>query len=406
LDYLFRRLDGFQYFAEKDKLLKEEISKLSDIELQSSDESLKIILKAQNNVQLILFVNDYRSDNGEIQVNIRDDPRFGAYLSRDEDRKPVFKKARQILIHLPFSGSKELFDVRPLTRSFGGYPRAEIKNNEVLFTVEFFSDVDKAEDVEKKISKQIEFIKTYAGWLNDNINSFNSSIDSIIDSELIARRRKLSQDETILGKLGISNKAIPPIGFVKPEKKLDLKILDNKVEKIDPSLEMQTYDEIIRIINGLGINLERSCERLRSLGEPLRDSILGALNTFYKGMASAEAFNKEGKTDILLKYQDHNIFIAECKIWSTEDVFISGITQLLSYLTWRDTKTSYIIFSKNMDVRNVINKSKKLSERNSNFVSKVKDISDSCITYRFKIDLKTKSECYLTLHVFDLGLEP
>jgi hypothetical protein len=97
-----------------------------------------------------------------------------------------------------------------------------------------------------------------------------------------------------------------------------LKILENKDKQIDPSLEMETYNEIIGIINSFGISLERSCQRLRDLGEePLRDAILSSLNAFYKGMATGEAFNKEGKTDILLKHRDRNIFIAECKIWSS-----------------------------------------------------------------------------------------
>jgi len=404
MDYRFRRVDGFQYFARKTRLLKEEISTLSKDELQSSDESLRIILKAENTIPLIKFGNDYRSDNGEVEVDILNDRRFFAHLFKDEDRRPVYKKARQILVHLPFSGNQELFNVKPSTYSSGGYPLAEIDNSELLFTVEFFSDIDKSEDVEKEISRRIEFIKSYAGWLNNDITSFNSSIDSLIDSGLAERRKKLLQDEEILGKLGVSTKVIPSVGFIKPEKKIELKILDKKIEQIDPSLEIETYYEIIGIINSLGINLERSCQRLRSLGEePLRDSILGALNSFYKGMVSAEAFNKEGKTDILLKYQDHNIFIAECKIWSTETIFTNGITQLLSYLTWRDTKTSYIIFSKNIDVTKVIEKAKNLVESNSNFLSRVKDVSNSCIVYRFKLSLETKNECFLTLHVFDLG---
>ena len=69
-----------------------------------------------------------------------------------------------------------------------------------------------------------------------------------------------------------------------------------------------------------------------------------------KRMVSSEAFNKEGKTDLVIQHKDHNIFIAECKIWDGEENFNKGITQLNGYLTWRDTKTSYIIFSRNKDI--------------------------------------------------------
>jgi len=76
---------------------------------------------------------------------------------------------------------------------------------------------------------------------------------------------------------------------------------------------------------------------------------------------------------------------------------------LLNYLTWRDTKTSYIIFSKNVDVKRVINRSKELVQAHPNFMAMEKTMSDSCITYRFKQNGETSKECFMTLHVFDLG---
>jgi len=404
MEYLFRSKDGFQYFEEKAKALKEEIDTLSKTELESSNDSLKIILKAKHTIRLIEFAEPYRVDKGEVQINISNDRRFAAYLFRDENKGPIYKKGRRIEVHLPFSCDEELFKIHPSTFTTV-LPKAEISDDELIFTVDFFSDVDTPEQIEKKINRETELIKTYAGWLNNNINSFNSSIDSIIDNGLSARRKKLSLDDAILGQLGVKKETAPLRGFVKPEKKLDLKILkEDKEKEIEPSLEIETYNEIIQLVNSLGINLERSSERLRELDEEsLRDTILMALNSVYRGMASAEAFNKEGKTDILIKYQDKNIFIAECKIWRGDAYFTEGIAQLLSYLTWRDSKTSYIIFSKNQDVKIVIKKSKTLLEANTNYIAKSKEISDSCVTYRFKQNAETTSECLITLHVFDLG---
>lgn len=261
------------------------------------------------------------------------------------------------------------------------------------------------EQVNNIINREIELIKRYANWLNNDIASFNNSLDSIIDNGLLNRRQKLSRDEAFLGQLSVQKQALTTIGFLKPEKKLDLKILKEDIEReIEPFLEMETYNEIIQFVNSLGINLERSSQRIRELDEEsLRDTILMALNSVYRGMASAEAFNKEGKTDILLKYQDRNLFISECKSWRGDAYFTEGIAQLLSYLTWRDSKTSYVIFSKNQDVKSVIEKSRSLMEANPNFIAKNKEISDSCVTYRFKQNAKTNNECLLTLHVFDLG---
>jgi hypothetical protein len=70
------------------------------------------------------------------------------------------------------------------------------------------------------------------------------------------------------------------------------------------------------------------------------------LNGVFKGQATGETFNFQGKTDILIRVDEKNVFIAECKFWKGEKVFIGTIDQLLSYLSWRDTKAAVIVFRK------------------------------------------------------------
>ncbi|MCR4369346.1 MAG: hypothetical protein NUV67_05570, partial [archaeon] len=58
-------------------------------------------------------------------------------------------------------------------------------------------------------------------------------------------------------------------------------------KNIEPQLEIETYVEIIKQINSLGMNLERSSKSIRGLGEePLRDIFLAALNSVYGGVAT------------------------------------------------------------------------------------------------------------------------
>lgn len=404
MHYLFRSKNGHQFFKEKKDEITAEIDTFSKTELDSSNDSLKIILKAKHILRPIEFAEPYRVDKGEVQIDISNDRRFGAYLFRDDNEGSVYKKGRRIEVHLPFSCDGELFEVHPSTYTTV-FPKAEISGTELLFTCDFFSDIDTPEQVNKRINEEIELIKKYSNWLNSTISSFNASIDSIIDNGLLMRREKLSRDEAFLEKISVKKQVPIAKGFLKPVKKIDLKILREDIEKeIEPALETETYNEIIQLINSLGINLERSSQRLRELDEePLRDTILMALNSVYRGMASAEAFNKEGKTDILIKYQDKNLFISECKIWRGDEYFLQGISQLLSYLTWRDTKTSYIIFSKNVDVKRVIDRSKELVQSHPNFMATEKIVSDSCSTYKFKQNIETSKECFMTLHVFSLG---
>lgn len=79
--------------------------------------------------------------------------------------------------------------------------------------------------------------------------------------------------------------------------------------------------------------------------------MLTFLEMNFEGSATGETFNKDGKSDILLRNDGDNIFIAECGMWggpqtlSGADEVGGKISQLLErYLTWRDTKTAVILF--------------------------------------------------------------
>ncbi len=88
--------------------------------------------------------------------------------------------------------------------------------------------------------------------------------------------------------------------------------------------------------------------------ETLRDLLLMVLSPHFQSV-SGETFNKTGKTDILIRHEGKNLFVAECAIWKGSNQFLGKIDQLLSYLTWRDSKTALICFVRNKDVANVLN---------------------------------------------------
>jgi hypothetical protein len=54
----------------------------------------------------------------------------------------------------------------------------------------------------------------------------------------------------------------------------------------------------------------------------------------------------QGKTDILIRIDGKNIFIAECKFWTGPKGFTETIDQLLGYLSWRDTKAAIVMFNR------------------------------------------------------------
>jgi hypothetical protein len=116
----------------------------------------------------------------------------------------------------------------------------------------------------------------------------------------------------------------------------------------EPALEEAEYQYIIKIMEDMSVMMERSPSAFERLEEEhLRDFYLVVLNGHYEGRATGETFNAAGKTDILIRENNRNIFIAECKYWHGEKSLIEAIDQLLGYLTWRDTKACLVIFNRN-----------------------------------------------------------
>jgi hypothetical protein len=120
-------------------------------------------------------------------------------------------------------------------------------------------------------------------------------------------------------------------------------------------------NSLIELITSFGRALERlpaTADKLVGESEEtIRDVLLFLLNANYRGLATGETFLGKGKTDILLRWQDRDAFVAECKIWHGEKRFVDAIDQLLGYTVWRDTRIALILFVRDRaDVSGVIDK--------------------------------------------------
>jgi len=101
--------------------------------------------------------------------------------------------------------------------------------------------------------------------------------------------------------------------------------------------------------------MERSPRTFSRLHEEeIRDFFLIILNSHYEGQATGETFS--GKTDILIRSEGRNVFIAECKIWKGSKSLTSAIDQILEYSNWRDTKTAVLLFNKSGKLSRILEK--------------------------------------------------
>jgi hypothetical protein len=119
------------------------------------------------------------------------------------------------------------------------------------------------------------------------------------------------------------------------------------------SLTDAVYERMITTITSFGHALERRPARARLLlpdEQILRDWLMFLLSANYVApdgselFAGGETVNGKGKTDILIRHQNRNAFIGECKFWHGPKKFGEAIDQLLGYTVWRDTKAAIILF--------------------------------------------------------------
>ena len=145
-----------------------------------------------------------------------------------------------------------------------------------------------------------------------------------------------------------------------------------------------SVERILECINRTGKRFEDLPATYKQRDEEsLRDNILLALSGISDISAYGEVFNKVGKTDILALENGEKKFIAECKFWRGEKVFLGAINQLLSYLTWRDNNVAVIIFVDNVDFVRVIDIAISSIQQHPYYVSLISQRDESWFEYKF-----------------------
>ncbi|MBN8546092.1 MAG: hypothetical protein J0L60_08165 [Ignavibacteria bacterium] len=314
-----------------------------------------------------------------------------------------------IKFFIPVSGDINLLNYLPAS-SFslrGGNFAIEGVN----LVTEFINFSNDADEIKRNYENEVNGIRFNYNILIKDIENFNNSLRTIINSFLSHRKQQLFNKHNLLSSLGVplKNKENVPSTFAVPKPQLRDKIIVKPIVrdngfKPEPTLDNDNYFKILKIINDVGKNFERLPGVYEGKGEEdLRDHILLTLDpNFEFGSASGETFNKTGKTDIQLRYDSSVVFIAECKFWSGEKKYMSTIDQLLGYLTWRDTKSSVIIFVKQKDFSAVIEKVKNETSQHSNFLSFVNQSDENWFNYRFHLNGDRNREVRLAVQLFHL----
>lgn len=132
----------------------------------------------------------------------------------------------------------------------------------------------------------------------------------------------------------------------------------------EPAIDDADYEAVLEVLRSARNSLERIANATIQLKEEhIRDLLLPILNSHFRGKAAGEVFQGAGRTDILVREDDRNVFIGECKIsdrkstnQSVETVVTGALDQLLGYLVWRDTKAALVLFIRDLDESATIHK--------------------------------------------------
>jgi hypothetical protein len=80
------------------------------------------------------------------------------------------------------------------------------------------------------------------------------------------------------------------------------------------------------------------------------------------------------------------MFIAECKFWHGKKGFLDTISQLLGYLTWRDSKAAVIMFVPNKDFTSVLETAKQVVSEHPNYLDFTNAKDETWLNYVFHLN--------------------
>lgn len=404
--YPFRDGDTFATFRNViEKVIREIQSLENDYVLKASQTELedyyveKVLIRP-----LILHTDQYYLEN-----------QSGTKIDVSHDfRRAVFPGERAIVqgtrldIAIPYEGDAGLWRIQASTFSVSGYPEIEVRDNEIILTVSFPDDSADPIKMKSDIDRQIRSIADAVNYLRRDVENHNKSAPDSVKSA-IQRKRQLAESTVgAVAKLGIPIKRRDePLTYTVPTKRRVSPANRPKVTteqyKPEPVLEEEEYQHILKVMRSMSLVIERNPEAFATLDEEtIRTHFLLQLNGHYEGGATGETFNAAGKTDILIRADSRNIFIAECKFWRGPKVFNEAIDQLLSYLAWRDTKCALLIFNKTKDSSAVLQKMHEAMEARPEHRRTASHDPDGDSRYIFVKDSDPGREIIITTQMYDV----
>ena len=379
----FGQIDWHDYERTLQQSVKDEIDGLSKKYLLGvGEDDYKKHLVQKYSLEPIEILNESES--------IRE-PRIEKQAFQDFGRT-IHRDTYVFAVEYRFNGSAGLFQIKPSTWTWTSHPIHVAPATKV---VTFEVSVARQDAEEFRSQKQRAYSDSFVnvGNINTNVQAWNQGLASLVSGLFDWRKKHLAAENDFFAAINVATNpetaeifTVPTITrqiIPRPEVSLKKQFTSN------PAMADEMYEDVLKVLFQAGRGMERKPSLYRGKEEEaLRDQFLLFLETRYKATTgSGETFNKAGKTDILLKYEDGtNLFVAECKFWTGEKDFDAAIHQLFDrYLTWRDSKTALMLFVTNKGFTSVIQKVRTEAAKHPYFVRSLADRAETSLAFEFHL---------------------
>lgn len=398
----FALRDSYNYFERMKSDIKNEIENKGKKYLLSIDEQeFEKFLIEKFSIEP-LCVDFDKEEYNEPSITIDD-----SSTNRASWREVYF-----FTIKYPFTGSPELFSLRPTNHILETH---DIYVNFRLNVVSFSFNIDRQLSqqnpqafIESKNRKR-EMAFCNLENANKDVQSWNTQLPGLVHSQFTSIKQKYLKENSFFEAINVKVNKDTSSVFVPPTIKKTIvpqpEVSKKKSFSSEPMMAQEMYEDVLQVIYDSGKSMEKKPALYQGKDEEgLRDQFLFVLETRYVGItATGETFNRAGKTDILLKYaaDGSNLFVAECKFWHGSEEFLQALSQLFDrYLTWRDSKAALIMFVKNKDFSNVLQNIQEKIKIHQYFSKEQGVRGDSSFSYLFYLPQDKSKPVHLEVMAF------
>lgn len=401
-EILFMKYDLGSTINNHRRLIKEELDQQPDDCLLATDID-ELISYFQNKHGLaIILLGEPEVTSKRTKMSVG---RYGE-RSRYNRSEAVQVDAESYTLNVPFEGDADLFFHRGSTWD-SMPPRGTVCGQVISHTITDRSFT--ADQINSAFDRFINDLNRYLGWLAPTILQFNNSISSTVKQIVEMRRARAKNADNVQAGLKFklqSREQAPPLNMPVQRKKISAPNfpMPSLETKSEPHLSNAKYEEILHVLRDMSVVLERNPAAFSEMDEEtLRFQFLLSLNGQFETDARAEVFNHKGKTDILITENGKNVFIAECKFWRGENSFRETVDQLLSYLSWRDTKAAIILFNRSKNFSQVLNLIPNVVARHDQYVKSLSGSqSETEFRYLFRRNDDAQRHVYITVLAYDV----